>query len=72
MTDDNDKTSHKWDAYKMFGEMRPSTEEERHLYSEMLRKLSRPIMPGESIFDLLDSEKTDTKTKPTESPSPQA
>lgn len=62
MTNGTKKASHKWDAYEMFGEMRPSTEEERNLHAEMLQRLSRPIMPGESIFDLLDNAEADAES----------
>lgn len=69
MTDGTKKASHKWDAYEMFGEMRPSTEEELRIHSEMLQRMSHPIMPEKSIFDLLGSD--DIDTDPTVPPSQQ-
>lgn len=44
----------KWGAYELFGEMRSSTDEEREAYSRMLERLSKPIEPGQSVFDMLN------------------
>ena len=37
------------EAYRLFGDMRSSTDEERHAYEEMLRRLSTPL-PLKGMF----------------------